>query len=101
MEKSSIAKQLARERRAALAEAIGSELRRLRRRRGLTQGELGRPFTRAFVSAVELGYTIPSVPALVTLTERLGIGLDDFFWGVNQRWTRVYTAPHEDIQHPP
>jgi len=101
MEKSSIAKHWAREHRAALAEAIGSELRRLRRRRGLTQGELGKPFTRAFVSAVELGYTIPSVSALLTLTERLGIGLDDFFWGVNQRWTRVYTAPHEDHRHPP
>lgn len=101
MRKSSIPKHFPPDRRLALAEAIGAELRRLRRRRGLTQGELGRPFTRAFVSAVELGYTIPSVPALVTLTERLGIGLDDFFWGVNQRWTTVYTRPHENHRHPP
>ncbi|HEU0235395.1 MAG TPA: helix-turn-helix transcriptional regulator [Candidatus Limnocylindrales bacterium] len=101
MPKSSISKHFPVERRSALAEAIGCELRRLRRRRGLTQGELGTPFTRAFVSSVELGYTIPSVPALVTLTERLGIGLDDFFWGVNQRWTGVYTAPHEDHNHSP
>lgn len=101
MGKSSISKHFPPDRRSALAEAIGAELRHLRRRRGLTQGELGGPFTRGFVSAVELGYTIPSVPALVTLTERLGIDLDDFFWGVNQRWTRVYTAPHEDHSHPP
>lgn len=93
MGKSSIPKQSAGER-ASLAEAIGSELRQRRRSRGLTQRELGMPFTRAFISAVELGYAIPSVPTLAMLAARLDVGLDEFFRGVNQRWTGVYNGPH-------
>ena len=100
MQKSNIHKHWSPRRRGALAEAIGAELRHRRRDRGLTQGELGAPFTRAFVSAVELGYAIPSVPALVTLTERLGIGVDEFFSGVNRRWTDVYNSGHEDHDPP-
>lgn len=101
MAKSSIPKHLPDRGRVALAEAIGAELRQRRRGSGLTQRELGAPFTRAFVSAVELGYAIPSVPALVALTDRLGIGLDDFFAGVNVRWTRVYNPAHGLHRHPP
>jgi transcriptional regulator with XRE-family HTH domain len=99
MAKSSIPKLATDPRRGALAEAIGAELRFRRRHRGLTQRELGAPFTAAFVSAVELGYAIPSVPALAALTDRLGIGLDDFFTGVNARWTRVYNPAHERYRH--
>jgi transcriptional regulator with XRE-family HTH domain len=101
MPKSSIPKLTADPRRSALAESIGAELRIRRIRRGLTQRELGVPFTAAFVSAVELGYAIPSVPALAALTERLGIGLDEFFSGVNLRWTRVYNSEHERHRRPP
>lgn len=95
MGKSSIPKHPRPDERTALAEAIGAELRRLRRSRGLTQRQLGGRFTAAFVSAVELGYAMPSVPALLTLTDRLGVGLDQFFRGVNQRWTQVYNPDHE------
>jgi transcriptional regulator with XRE-family HTH domain len=101
MGKSSIPKLSSDPERSALAAAIGAELRFRRRGRGLTQRELGLPFTAAFVSAVELGYAIPSVPALVALTNRLGIGLDEFFSGVNFRWTRVYNPAHERHRHPP
>jgi hypothetical protein len=38
---------------------------------GMTQGELGAPFTRSFVSAVELGYCMPSLAALLTIAVRL------------------------------
>lgn len=101
MPKSSIPKLSSDPRRSALAEAIGAELRLRRVRRGLTQRELGVPFSAAYVSAVELGYAIPSVPALAALTDRLGIGMDEFFSGVNFRWTRVYNPAHERHCRPP
>ena len=54
------------------ARALGAEVRRQRRQRGLTQAELGAPLTRSYVSAVELGRTVPSVPALAHMAARLG-----------------------------
>jgi transcriptional regulator with XRE-family HTH domain len=51
--------------------------------------------TRAFVSAVEHGHTVPSIASLALLTDRLGTRLDDFFRGVNDQMTSVYNGPHE------
>jgi transcriptional regulator with XRE-family HTH domain len=78
-----------------LANAIGRELHRRRTAKGLTQASLGEPLTRAFVSAVERGHTVPSIAALALLTDRLDTGLDEFFRGVNDQMTRVYTPAHE------
>jgi transcriptional regulator with XRE-family HTH domain len=82
-----------------LAVAIGREILRRRKDRGLTQASLGEPLTRAFVSAVERGHTVPSIAALALLTDRLGARLDEFFAGVNDQMTKVYTPPHEH-RHP-
>jgi transcriptional regulator with XRE-family HTH domain len=60
----------------------------------LTQATLGAPLTRAFVSAVERGHTVPSIGALALLTDRLDLRLDEFFQGVNEQMTGVYTRPH-------
>lgn len=95
MRKSSIAKHYLLRERAGLAEAIGAELRYRRRCIGLTQRELGAPFTAAYISAVELGYAVPSIPTLILLTQRLEIGVEEFFRGVNARWTAVYNPGHE------
>lgn len=57
--------------------------------------------TRGFVSAVERGRSVPSVPALALITDRLGVPLDEFFGGVHQRMTQVYTPGHEDDQDSP
>ena len=81
-----------------LATAIGAELRRRRIDAGLTQQVLGTPLTRAFVSAVELGRTVPSIPALALLADRLGITLDEFFLGVHSEMTAAYNGGHE--HHP-
>jgi transcriptional regulator with XRE-family HTH domain len=82
-----------------LAVAIGRELHRRRTAKGLTQASLGEPLTRAFVSAVERGHTVPSIASLALLTDRLGTRLEDFFRGVNEQMTRVYTPAHEH-HHP-
>jgi len=66
----------------------------------MTQGNLGEPFTRAFVSAVERGHTVPSVAALAILTDRLGISLDVFFLGVKRETTIAYNPRHGDYEDP-
>lgn len=99
MRKSTIHKHTRAGARTELAAAIGSELRRRRRSAGLSQSRLGDPLTRAFVSSVENGRTVPSVPALALLVDRLGITLGEFFSGVHSDMTGAYNALHE--QHDP
>ena len=62
-----------------LRRAVGRQLRRLRTDKALTQGELGAPLTRAYVSAVEAGRTVPSLPALQLMVDRLDIPMSTFF----------------------
>jgi transcriptional regulator with XRE-family HTH domain len=95
---SSIAKQTRAGPGTALSLAIGREIRRHRRAQGLTQASLGAPLTRGFVSAVECGRTMPSIPALALLADRLEIPLDAFFSGVKINMTVLYN--HGDERRP-
>ena len=101
MRMSSIAKHQRAGSGSALCRAIGDELRARRLSNGLTQSELGRPMTRAYVSAVEHGRAVPSLPALAILTDRLGTPMDEFFEGVHRRMTEVYNRGHEYHPDPP
>jgi transcriptional regulator with XRE-family HTH domain len=56
-----------------LALEIGRRIRLERISQGMSQADLGRPFTRAYVSQVESGRTLPSLPALFHLADRLGV----------------------------
>ena len=67
--------------------ALGLELRDRRRDSGLTQEALGSPLTKGYVSAVERGRTVPSIPALRLMTDRLGVPLGDFIRSVDRRST--------------
>ena len=84
-----------------LAAAIGRELRRRRVDAGLSQGALATPFTRAFVSAVERGRAVPSIPALAVLLGHLEVGFDEFFQGVQCHMTVRYTPAHGDREEAP
>jgi transcriptional regulator with XRE-family HTH domain len=64
---------------------LGAELRRRRMARGLTQQDLGRPLSKAFVSAVERGRAVPSLPALLLMVDRLDVSLADFFAAVDEQ----------------
>jgi hypothetical protein len=66
----------------AVREAIGHELRRRRMALQLSQGAVGHPLTRSYVSAVELGHAVPSLPALRLMASRLGLSLSEFFAAV-------------------
>jgi transcriptional regulator with XRE-family HTH domain len=56
---------------------LGSRIRELRIRAGLTQAELGAPMTRSFVSAIEHGRAVPSLPALMLMSSRLNVPIGE------------------------
>jgi hypothetical protein len=63
----------------AVRSALGRTIRRHRLERSLTQGALGDPLSRAYVSSVEAGRVIPSLPALRLMVLRLDLTLGEFF----------------------
>jgi transcriptional regulator with XRE-family HTH domain len=77
---------------------LGSRIRTLRLRAGLTQAELGSPMTRSFVSAIEHGRAIPSLPALLLISERLGVTagelLEQLDWTRQDTYTALYATDH-------
>jgi len=57
---------------------VGALIRALREERGLSQAKLGAPnFTRAHVSAVELGKVAPSLKTLAFFARKLDVRLRD------------------------
>ena len=85
--------------------ALGEELRRQRQQRGLTQAAFGAPLTRAYVSAVEHGRAVPSIPALEVMLSRAGIQLSTFFAQieaqmVDQKLTGSYDLGHGSHRDP-
>lgn len=65
----------------ALESKIGTKVRNLRNRNGLTQEELAdrTELTKGFISQLERGQTAPSVATLADIVECLGTNLSDFF----------------------
>lgn len=61
---------------------LGERIRGLRIAAGLSQAKLGAPhFTRAHVSAIELGKVLPSLTTLAFFAERLDVQLRDLLPG--------------------
>ena len=57
---------------------LGERIRELRLARGLSQAQLGDPyFTRAHVSAVELGKILPALTTLVHFARKLDVATRD------------------------
>ncbi len=75
---------------------LGARVRRLRLEAGLTQAEAAGPFSAAYVSAIEHGKIIPSLPALVLLATRLGVTPSDLLTGVNFLVSTGYTPGHAE-----
>lgn len=68
---STIAKHFAGGPDTAFSRALGDEIRRRRMDLGLSQSRVGRPLTRAFMSSVECGRVVPSLPSLLLIAGRL------------------------------
>ncbi len=80
---------------------LGSRIRELRLRAGLTQAELGAPMTRSFVSAIEKGRALPSLPALLLIALRLGVPAGDLLEKLEWTWGDTYTGAHDADHSPP
>ncbi|HEU0244949.1 MAG TPA: helix-turn-helix transcriptional regulator [Candidatus Limnocylindrales bacterium] len=78
-----------------LAKAIGQRIRTARIAAQLTQQELaGDRYTKAYISALELGHAKPSMAALDYLAPRLGTTPDRLLTDHAGRWTRVDADLH-------
>jgi len=76
------------------AAILGSRIRELRIRAGLTQAELGLPMTRSFISAIEHGRALPSLPALLLISGRLGVPVGELLEQLEWTWPDTYTEVH-------
>jgi transcriptional regulator with XRE-family HTH domain len=79
-----------------LRSSLGSELKRRRLAARMSQDEMSAPLTRAFVSQVERGKTLPSLPALIVMSERLGTSADEVLRAVKRALNEEYAIEHED-----
>lgn len=81
--------------RSAQHSDFGSRLRAARRRSGLTQAKLAQgQYTKAFVSALENGFSQPSVSALRFFADRLGVRAADLLGETDTRWSRLEADLH-------
>jgi transcriptional regulator with XRE-family HTH domain len=94
--KASITNLLPTDRASRLRQGLGSELKRRRLAAHLSQGQMSAPLTRAYISQLESGRTLPSLPALIVLAERLGTSADEILKSVNQTLSVEYPDEHED-----
>ena len=84
---------------ATSARQLGLEIRRRRTALKMSQSDLGQPFTRAFVSAVENGQCVPSLSALMLLAQRLNTTSGELLSTVNPRLAPVYTERYATGQN--
>jgi tetratricopeptide (TPR) repeat protein len=78
-----------------LAKAIGARIRSARLAAGLTQQALaGDRYTKAYISALELGHAKPSMAALDYLAPRLGTRPDRLIGDDTDAWTRLDADLH-------
>jgi len=96
MGKASITNLLPRGRAHDVQVGLGSELRRRRLAAKLSQDQVSGPLTRAYLSQVECGHTMPSLAALIVLAEQLGTSADEILRGVNSALNSEYCARHEN-----
>ena len=96
MGKASITNLLPQGRARDLCLGLGSELRRRRLAAKLSQDQVSGPLTRAYLSQVECGRTMPSLAALIVLSEQLGTSADEILRKVNVTLNQEYSPRHED-----
>jgi transcriptional regulator with XRE-family HTH domain len=96
MGKASNTNLLPRGRARDLKVGLGTELRRRRLAANLSQDEVSGPLSRAYLSQVECGRTMPSLAALIVLSEMLGTSADEILRGVNVALNSEYSPRHEN-----
>lgn len=72
----------------------------LRTSRQLSQAELGRPLTRAYISLIEHDRAVPSIRTLLALAARLGVDPGELLAAVNRDTHGEYNGAHGDNDDP-
>lgn len=80
-----------------MARELGRRVRAARITRGMTQAQAGYPLSRAFVSLVERGETLPSLASILWLAGRLGIEVEDLLHGLRALGSQPRTV--DDVTH--
>ena len=94
MRSSTIAKHQAFGPDSEFARRLGAEIRRRRVALGLSQVQLADPLSKAFVSLIEHGRVVPSLPSLGLIADRLQTSPAVLLHSVNRGWTGEYTDAH-------
>lgn len=61
------------------SEKLGSNLKRIRTEKGISQGDIGRELkvSRGFISTIENGKTNPTLSTITKLAKALGVSVDE------------------------
>jgi transcriptional regulator with XRE-family HTH domain len=94
--KASITNLLPEGRDQTIRRRLGNEIRRRRLAAHMSQEDVSAPLTRGYVSQVERGQTMPSLPALIVIAEHLGTSADVVLRAVNPALSEEYAVGHED-----
>lgn len=94
-----------------IADGVGERVRRLRLGKGLTQAQLGDPYSAAFVSQIETGRRLPSLEKLALFAKRLGVTVQELATGVppavepeavlrlQEGWRQLYLGRYSRARH--
>lgn len=79
---------------SVFARTLGATIRQHRERMGMSQGEIGRPLSRAFISLVENGHISPSLASLVLISARLDLPVWELLKAVSEQMAKeLYPCP--------
>ena len=61
------------------SEKLGSNLKRIRTEKGISQGDIGRELkvSRGFISTIENGKTNPTLSTIIKLAKALGVSINE------------------------
>ena len=70
------------------ARVLGATIRQRRKRMGMSQQDIGRPLSRAFISLVENGHISPSLASLVLISARLDLPAWELLKAVSEQMSK-------------
>lgn len=90
MRASTISKYVATGDGSVFARTLGATIRQHRERMGMSQGEVGGPLSRAFISQVENGHLSPSLASLVLISARLELPAWELLKSVSEQMAKEF-----------
>ena len=92
MRASTISKYRAAGNGSVFARTLGATIRQRRERLGMSQRDVGRPLSRAFISLVENGHISPSLASLVLISARLDLPAWELLKAVSEQMAKEFES---------